>query len=76
MVAFNESLLFLVAPLPETATAYVLPHWVREGKGGGVFCLLLALIFGPFTTYPFRDRVPFLLLVDTPPTFGSSLRLF
>ena len=28
----------------------------------------------PLTTHPFRDGAPFLLLVETPPTFGRSLR--
>ena len=36
--------------------------------------LLLALVIWPLTTHLFRDGAPFLLLVETPPTFGRSLR--
>ena len=38
--------------------------------------LLLVFVIRPFTTHPFRDGAPFLLLVETPPTFGRSLRSF
>ena len=38
--------------------------------------LLLALVISPLTTHPFRDGAPFLLLVETPPTFRRSVRFF
>ena len=38
--------------------------------------LLLALVIIPLTTHPFRDRAPFILLIETPSTFGRLLRLF
>ena len=44
--------------------------------GGGGTHLLLALAIWPLTTHPFRDGAPFLLLIETPPTFGRSLRFF
>ena len=37
---------------------------------------LLALLIRPLITHPFRDGAPFLLLIETPPTFGSSFRFF
>ena len=44
--------------------------------GGGGTHLLLALVIWPLTTHPFRDRALFLLVVETPPTIGRSLRFF
>ena len=41
-------------------------------RGGGRTHLLLALVIRPLTTHPFRDGEPFLLLIETPPTFESS----
>ena len=38
--------------------------------------MLLTLVISPLTTHPFRDGAPFLLLVETPPTFWRALRLF
>ena len=38
--------------------------------------MLLALVISPLTTHPFQDGAPFLLLTETPPTFGRSLCLF
>ena len=38
--------------------------------------MLLALVILPLTTHPFRDGAPFLLLIETPTTFGRSLRFF
>ena len=46
------------------------------GGRGGTHLLLLALVISPSTTHPFRDGAPFLLLIETPPTFGRSLRFF
>ena len=43
--------------------------------GGGAH-LLLALVIRLLTTNPVRDRAPFLFLIETPPTFGCSLRFF
>ena len=54
----------------------------REGEGKGErgegrrTRLLLALVIWPFTTHSFRDGAPFLLLLETPPTVGRSLRCF
>ena len=45
-----------------------------EGGGGGRTHLLLALVILPLTTHLFRAGAPFLLLLETPPTFGRSLR--
>ena len=45
------------------------------GEGGGTH-VLLALVICPLTMHPFRDEAPFLLLIETPPTFGLSLRFF
>ena len=44
--------------------------------GGGRTHSLLALVIRPSTTHPFLDGAPFLLLVETFPTFGRSLRFF
>ena len=50
-------------------------HDRRQGLGRTP--LLLALVIRPLPTHPFRDGAPlFLLLIETPPTFGRSLRLF
>ena len=49
---------------------------VTVGGAGGVLVLLLALTIWPLTTNPFRDEAPYLLLLETPPTFGRSLRVF
>ena len=38
--------------------------------------MLLALVIWPSTTHSFRNEAPFLLLLETPPTFGRSLRRF
>ena len=42
----------------------------RGMEGRGRTHLLLALVIWPLTTHPFRDGAPFLLLRETPPTFG------
>ena len=49
---------------------------IRRGRGGGGgrTHLLLALVIRPLTTHPSRDAALFLLPIETPPTFGSSLR--
>ena len=44
------------------------------GRGAGRTHLLLTLIIWPLTTHPVRDEAPFLLLIETPPTFGRLLR--
>ena len=36
--------------------------------------MLLALVTSTLTTHPFPDGASFLLLIETPPTFGRSLR--
>ena len=46
------------------------------GGGQGHTHLLVDLVTRPLTTHPFRDGAPFLLLIETPPTFGRSERLF
>ena len=46
-----------------------------DRRGGGTH-LLLALVIGPLTTRPFRDGARILLLIETPPPFGRSLRRF
>ena len=51
----------------------VLCHVTRVG---GCTHLLLALVIWPLTTHPFRGRAPFSLLIETPPAFGRSLRVF
>ena len=38
--------------------------------------MLLALIISPLTTHPFRNGAPFLILIETPPTYERSLRSF
>ena len=38
--------------------------------------MLYALVICPTTTHPFRDGEPFLILIETPPTPGCSLRFF
>ena len=48
----------------------------RRGVAGEHTHLLLALAICPLTTHPFRDGTPLLLLIETPPTFGRSLRCF
>ena len=49
-----------------------------EGRGGARrgerIHLFLAFVIWPLTTQTFRDGAPFLLLVETPPTVGLSLR--
>ena len=44
--------------------------------GGGRTHLFLALVIWTLTTHLFRDGAPFLLLIETPPTIGRSLRCF
>ena len=46
----------------------------QDCEWGGGTLSLLALVIVPLTTHPFRDGAPFLLLVETPPTYGRSLR--
>ena len=46
------------------------------GGGGGRTHLLLASVISPLTTHPFRDGAPLLLLMETSPTVGGSLRFF
>ena len=49
--------------------------WVGRGAGvgGGRFsCCLPSSFDRSLTTHPFRDGAPFLLLIETPPTFGRS----
>ena len=49
----------------------------RETRGGSdVLVVVLALVFWPLTTHPFPDGAPFLLLLETPQTFGHSVRFF
>ena len=49
-----------------------------EGEGGIFIVACLRLLTIALTTHPFRDEAPFLLLllIETPPTFGRSLRFF
>ena len=47
---------------------------IASTKRRGHTHFLLALVICPFTTHPFRDGTPFLLLVETHPAFGRSLR--
>ena len=47
----------------------------RRGGGEGRTRLLLDLVLSPLTTHPFRDGAPFLLLTETPPTFGCLFTL-
>ena len=56
---------------PRPTTIYV----YFRGGGGGTH-LLVALVFWPLITHPFRHTAPFLLLIETPPTFGRSLCFF
>ena len=44
-----------------------------EGAYSAVTCLV---VIRSLTTHPFRDGAPFLLLTETPPTFGRPLRFF
>ena len=44
----------------------------QMAKAARVSSLALAMI--SLTTHPFRDGVPFLLLIETPATFGCALR--
>ena len=39
-------------------------------RGGGGTLLLLALVICALTKHHFRDRAPFLLLIEPPPAFG------
>ena len=55
--------------LPETETR---GHFRSRGEGSGGTHLLLVIVICPLTTQPFRDGAPFLLLIETPPTFGCS----
>ena len=48
----------------------------RDMGGRGGTHLLLDSVVWPLTTHPFRDGAPFLLLIETPPTFRRSLRFF
>ena len=42
---------------------------------GWAYCFVTCLShLTTLTTHPFRDGAPFLLLLETPPTFGRSLR--
>ena len=58
--------------------------WCRESKrcilaglGGGTHLLLAFLSHLAIDhAHPFRDGAPFLLLIETPPTFGCSVRFF
>ena len=49
---------------------------LNHREGGGRTHLLPVLATWPWTTHPFRDGASFLLLTETPPTFGRSLRFF
>ena len=48
------------------------PNLYAYNRGGGTH-LSLALIVLPLTTHPFRGGASFLLLAETPPTFGRRL---
>ena len=53
--------------------------WVGDGGGvGGVRCthLLFVLVIWPLSTHPFRDEEPLVLLIETHPRVGRSLRCF
>ena len=50
-------------------------YLARGGEVGRTHSLR-ALVIWPLTTHSFRDGAPFLLLTETPPTFGRSLRFF
>ena len=61
---------------PRLATIYSssMAPW-RPMGGGQRTHSLPALVIRPLTTNTFRDEAPFLLLLETPPTFGRSLLL-
>ena len=61
---------------PATAAIVVTVEGRGEGGGGGRTHVLLAFVIGPLTTHPFRDGAPFLYPIETPPTFGRSVRFF
>ena len=44
--------------------------------GREYYFFFIALVFRPLTTHPLRVEAPFLLLLETPPTFRRSLRCF
>ena len=46
------------------------------GRGGRAGVPLALLVIWPLTNHPFRGGAPFLLLIETPPTFWRSLRFF
>ena len=47
------------------------------GEGGGASSsVAYHVVIWPLATHPFRDGAPFLFLIETPPTFGRSLRFF
>ena len=46
------------------------------GRGCTVLLLGFWLVKWPLTARPFRDGAPFLLLLETPPTFGRSVHFF
>ena len=46
--------------------------WRGRGAGRGLLiCCLLALAIQVFISHPFQDGTPFLLLIETPPTFWA-----
>ena len=51
-------------------------RWLCVSGGGGRTHLLLALVIWPLTTHPFRGGASFIPLIETLPTFRSSLRFF
>lgn len=51
-------------------------HSQSGREGGGRSHLLLTLAIRAFTAHPHRDGAPILLLLETPATFGLSLRVF
>ena len=51
-------------------------RWDRGWGGLGGTRSLPAFVIWPLITHPFRDGAPFPLLIETPPTFGRSLRFF
>ena len=50
-------------------------HWTTK-SGKKHFRWERPLVIWPLTTHPFRCGAPFLLLNETPPTFGRSSRFF